>query len=137
MKFIKTGKFLCRAGDKNLFSVHTGVSYVKEVSWLRMSNVGIINTTNTLDQTAEWFPQEELLAGDEIKIKIVESDSPTKYKVKNNFGTEVTIHKDARFFCDFCGAEASQEIKMMVGPIGSNICNDCLRKYNPDKVEKA
>ena len=123
---------ISRAGDKNLYNLHTQLHYVKEVNWLKLKTSGLVVESEELDNFAEWHETETLNIGDEITIKIVESDQPDTYEVIKHFGT-LKIDNDTKHFCSFCGREASKELGMYIGFSKANICYDCLAKVNSAK----
>lgn len=126
------GKFFCRAGDDEAYSVHTGLAYIKGADWLNLRVSGLVQSEEYLQEVVTWLQNTILNVGDELTIKIVKSDEPTAYGVDKRYGTPIEEGRDA-FFCNFCGKQASDDNSMLIHQSRSNICHDCLRKYNPDK----
>ena len=83
----KNGKLVCRAGDKNIYNLQTQLHYVKEANWLKLKTSGMVVESEELDNMAKWHETESIEPGDEITIKVIESDEPDAYEAVKHYGT--------------------------------------------------
>lgn len=134
----KNGKLITRAGDKNIYNLQTQLHYVKEASWLKLHTSGMVAESEELDNMAKWHETESIEPGDEITLKVVDSDEPDTYEAVKHYGTLKTKNEN-KYFCSFCGKEASAELGMYIGFSKANICYECLCKVNAsvDKSKNA
>ena len=123
----RNGNLICRAGDKNIYNLHTQLHYVKEVNWLKLKTSGMVVESEELDNMAKWHETESIDPGDEITIKVVDSDEPDAYEAIKHYGT-LKLDNENKYFCSFCGREASTELGMYIGFSKANICHECLSK---------
>ena len=125
------GKLTCRAGDDKVFHMHSSLSYLRERGTFTLVANGSRSASRDLIEYVHWAVSQELEIGDEVKIKLVDSDNPTEYSVGNSYGNREEGGV-LRHFCSFCGKEASEERDMLTSS-HANICNPCLIRFNPDK----
>jgi len=88
---------------------------------VRVSVGGMTNTGNNVDEMVHWM-NEELTVGNEIKIKIIESD-------KADEPIERTI-EDSGPRCQFCQKKESEVSRLIYAPPNNYICNECVAVCN-------
>jgi len=94
------GRLLCRAGGENLWHLFAAVSRGPKDILPRYVVHGMNKADHKLEEWVHWANGTPLSVGDEITVKIVESDNPTPFTVSQSFGTrkiEITEHH----FCMF------------------------------------
>lgn len=126
------GERKCRAGGENVWYIHTLVSYFKEKDRSSLIVNGQNDPTGEptqLTESVQWSEETKLKLGDEIQIRVVESTEPDPFQVERSFGNRVHFDGEVEHFCTFCGKNA-RDVGMLIHP-HANICNECLRRYQP------
>lgn len=79
------------------------------------------------DGPVEWVEWQShvLTIGGEVRIKIVESDTPKEPKKYEPLGTKINASGKSEQFCSFCGTSQHDSKKMFRGA-GGNICGECV-----------
>ena len=76
-------------------------------------------------ESFKWLSRE-LTPSDEVRIKIVESESPDKPESITTFGTKTDTEGRKLLHCSFCG-QSEKEAKKMVTGFGANVCSECFK----------
>ena len=128
------GKLICRAGDDDIFHMHSNVRYLRETDEFQVSVNGVVQPNSELMRYVQWLSPRKLKIGDEIHIRLVEDEDPAGYSVVTSYGHE-EIHGVQKYYCSFCGKEATDSNGMLISFNElANICHECLRKNSPDKT---
>jgi hypothetical protein len=91
--------------------------------------------SKTLRETYEWLGRE-LHANDEVRIRLVESDSPDRPESVKSFGTKKEETGTKKVFCSFCG-QGQDETKKIVAGFQANVCSECFELLGEIFNEKA
>lgn len=130
----KNGKPIGRVGGGFIDSMHTTVSYRKGKRRVRLVSTGLNMPDRKTSEHVHWFEAVNLEPGDEVRIRVTEGSDPDPPVVDIHYGTFDSEDGSTAFYCSFCGAEASADVKVLVGGT-ANICFACLRRHNPDRAK--
>ncbi len=128
----KNGKPIGRVGGDFIESMHTTVSYRNVKRRVRLVSTGLNIPDRKSSEHVHWFEAVNLEPGDEVRIRVTEASNADPPVVDGHYGTFGPEDGPTAFYCSFCGAEASADVKVLVGGT-ANICYTCLRRHNPDR----
>jgi hypothetical protein len=73
---------------------------------------------------------------DEVRIKIIESESPDKPASTKTFGTKTDPEGRKLVYCSFCG-QSEKDAEKIVAGAGANVCSECFKLLEEIFHEKA
>ncbi len=129
----RNGKTISQAGGKFIEMINTSVSYLKDKNRIRLVSAGLSEPGKKHREFVHWFEEVPLQPGDEIRIRIMDGDNPDTPVVDKHYGDVFLEDGTTEHYCSFCGTKAGADVSVLVSQ-NANICHDCLRKHNPDKV---
>ena len=116
---------LCQCGHEDMGTIQASLFYAEGMPSTHLTVSAVLKTTDKLKQDAKWA-SKFLETGDEVKLKIVECDSPEPPKELKPFGTRLHPSSKKELFCSFCGQSENKVEKMYEG-MGGNICTECAK----------
>ncbi len=128
------GKRVCRAGGKDMWHFHTAVSFLKEKNRPQFVVNGMNDPSgepSKLTEFVHWVEESALKIGDDLQVRVVDSEEPEPYQVSHSYGTRTPAEGEAEYFCSFCGKNA-RDVGMVIDP-KANICHECLDRFRPKK----
>jgi hypothetical protein len=136
LEFLLNGKRLVMAGGPRTRSVDSLFYYFPRNGRGSFTVAGYADPLSTLSQRIFWA-DGDLKLGDEVVIKVVESENADSGQVKNEWGAEVSPEFSSQT-CLFCGKEKTQVRHLIVGNAGA-ICDGCVTSAADgiDLLEKA
>ena len=123
LEFLLNGKRLVMAGGLHARSVDSRFYYFPRTGRGSFTVAGYADPLSTLSQRIFWA-DGELKPGDEVVIKVVESESADSGEVKNEWGADVSPEFSSQT-CLFCGKEKTQVRHLIVANAGA-ICDGCV-----------
>lgn len=81
--------------------------------------------SETLRETFNWA-HREIHLNDELKIKLVESETPDRPASVKSFGTKTEGTGEKKISCSFCG-QSQDEVKKIVAGHQANVCSECFK----------
>jgi hypothetical protein len=83
-----------------------------------------VQSSESLKEDARW-PFSPVKVGDEVRIKLLESESADQPEKMVSFGTK--FHEGEKIlYCSFCG-QNQEQAKRLVAGFGANVCSDCFK----------
>ena len=129
------GERVCVAGAEDMRSIHASLISTKSIKGaVFMAGVDTVNA-DAKRQIAKWIDRE-LDVNDEIKLKIIESESPDNPESVNSFGKKDKNSETNHFHCSFCGLNEEEAGHIVVG-FQANICCNCFNLIKDSFNEKA
>ena len=128
----KNGRTISQAGGRYIEMINASVSYLKEKNRIRLVSAGLNQLGIKHHEFVHWFEEVPLEPGDEIRIRVMDGDNPDTPVVDKYYGDVLVEKGITEYYCSFCGAKASADVKVLLSQ-NANICHDCLRRHNPDK----
>lgn len=81
--------------------------------------------SETLMETFSWI-NREITVNDELKIKLVQSETPDHPSSIKSFGTKTEETGKKKIFCSFCGQSQDKAEKIVAGH-QANVCSECFK----------
>jgi hypothetical protein len=129
------GERACVAGAKKMKSLHASLIFPKQTSQALFMVGAETEPTESLKESANWIGRE-LNINDEIKIKIIESETPDKPESIKSFGTKIGSKGEKLVYCSFCG-QSEKEAERIVAGFQANVCSECFKLLADIFNEKA
>ena len=127
------GERACVAGAENLRGLQA--SLILNVSAALLFVRADTAESAPLRESFRWLSRE-LTCDDEVRIKIVESETPDKPEATQTFGTKTDTEGRKLVYCSFC-AQSEKEAEKMVAGFGANVCSECFKLLEEIFHEKA
>ena len=129
------GERACVAGAESMRGMQALVTRPGDRNIALFLVSGDTEPSKTLRETYTWLGRE-LHTNDEVRIKLVESDSPDRPESVKSFGTKTEETGAKQIFCSFCGQSQSEARKIVAG-FQANVCSECFELLGEIFNEKA
>ncbi|MGZ3240370.1 MAG: hypothetical protein ACXU7Z_08110 [Burkholderiaceae bacterium] len=144
LEVYRNGQFLCRAGGPHMWHLLANISITKPEAPNPLSQRdgvphlavnGMNSPELSIHEFVWWAKKVPLNMGDEITVKLVDSEKYDSFEVASTYGTRNKESDEPEFFCSFCGRNAKETGGMHIGAC-ANICPSCTTKSSEQLNEK-
>lgn len=118
------GEKLCVIGHEDALTLTAGVMHHRKMEPQFIGLNAITLTDDSKVRECIWNAPQ-IRAGDEISIKLVESDSPTPPDHELLFAQQQANLVAGKTQCSFCGADESSGMRLFDGS-EARICESCI-----------
>ena len=127
------GKRVCVAGAENVRGVQATLILRNSAAlfFVRADT----EVSNSLGESFTWL-NREVARDDEVRINLVESETPDKPESTKFFGTKIDSEGRKLVYCSFCGQSAKEAEKMVAG-FAANVCSECFKLLEESFHEQA
>ena len=122
------------AGGEQAVHLVTDISKLPSESLPHIQIYGLLRTGEKLVEDAMWNERTKLQVGDEVRIKIIESDSPDEPIMMLKYGTYFDKRSNKILYCSFCSSDEVSVGKIFEG-VGGNICRNCASNFASMKID--
>lgn len=132
------GKKVAVVGHENMEVMRSTVVYHQSLSAPRFDSSITVRKDPKFVQDARW--KDHLLEiGDEVCIRVIESDTPDSPDKIVSYGSPLNSMDDESIHCSFCGRN-KHEVDLILKHPAANVCDKCVQELqvivNEDKQSK-